>query len=224
MGEAHVIRAMRGKWAQRSPVGRTMPIAEWTALGMAVLLLTAPLPSAIAQTIAANQADTAEQDDRSDRIQDQEDAIDAAQDTVQVQQDVAQGVPPAPQEFNFRINVPLSYNSNAEEAPSGGPAALGADPEIELGWTRSLTSVPLKITARLRADTDRYADVPRAGEDEASWSVKASYYDADNDQAWAPFVSYKGGTIFDPTFSPWTETRNDLALGFDKFFNFDAGF
>jgi hypothetical protein len=217
MGEGHVIRALRGQPAQRSPVGHTMPVGEWTALGMAMLLLTAVVPSAKAQTIAANLADTAEQDDRSDQIQDQEDAIDAAQDTIQVQQ-------AAPQEFNFRVNVPLSYNSNAEEVPSGGPAALEADPEIELGWTRSLTSLPLKITARLRADTDRYVSLPKAGEDEASWSVKASYYDADNDQAWAPFVSYKGSAIFDPTFSPWTETRNDLALGFDKFFNFDADF
>jgi hypothetical protein len=207
MGEGHAVR-------------HTMPVAEWTALGLAVLFLTAPLPSAIARTLTANQGDTAEQDDRSDQIQDQEDAIDAAQDTVQAQQ----AVPLAPQEFNFRVNVPLSYNSNAEEAPSGGPAALEADPEVELRWTRSLTSVPLKITARLMADTDRYAAVPQAGEDEASWSVKASYYDADNDQAWAPFVSYKGATLFDPTFSPWTETRNDFALGFDKFFNFDADF
>src|SRR5580658_1588739 len=220
MGEGHAIRALRGEPAQRSPIGHTMPIKEWTALGMAVLFLTAPLPSAIARTLTANQGDTAEQDDRSDQIQDQENAIDAAQDTDQAEQ----AVPPAPQEFNFRVNVPLSYNSNAEEAPSGGPAALEADPEIELGWTRSLTSVPLKIAARLTADTDRYATVPQAGEDEASWSVKASYYDADNDQAWAPFVSYKGATIFDPTFSPWTETRNDLALGVDKVFNFDAEF
>jgi len=191
---------------------------------MAALVLTAPLPSAMAQTDAADRADTAAQDDRSDQIQDQEDAIDAAQDTAQAEQAVAQAAPPAPRGFNFRVNVPLSYNSNPEEAPSGGPAALEADPEVDLGWTRSLTSVPLKITARLTADTDRYASVPQAGEDEASWSVKASYYDAGNDQAWAPFVSYKGSAIFDATFSPWTETRNDLALGFDKFFNFDADF
>jgi hypothetical protein len=224
MGQRHVIRALRGQRAQRSPVGRTMPVAEWTVLGIAVLFLTAALPSAIAQTIAANRADTAEQDDRSDQIQDQEDAIDAAQDTAQAQQAAAQAVPAAPREFSVRLNVPLSYNSNPEEAPSGGPAALEADPEIELGWTRSLTSVPLKITARLRADTDRYVNVPQAGEDEASGSVKAAYYDADNDQAWAPFVSYKGSTIFDPTFSPWTETRNDFALGFDKYVNFDGDF
>ena len=53
---------------------------------------------------------------------------------------------------------------------------------------------------------------------------KYRYYDANNDQAWAPFFSYKGGAIFDPTFSPWTETKNDFALGFDKRFNFDGRF
>ena len=31
-------------------------------------------------------------------------------------------------------------------------------------------------------------------------------------------------TIFDATFSPWAETRNDFAVGFDKLFTFDADF
>jgi hypothetical protein len=105
---------------------------------------------------------------------------------------------------------------------SGGPAALEGDPEVELGWTRSLTLMPLQFSVRLRADTDRYANVSLVDEDEISGAFKASYYDAHNDQVWAPFVSYKSAAIYNPTFSPWTETKNDFALGLDKLFNFDG--
>src|SRR5450432_4251261 len=189
---------------------------------MAVLL--AVPPGMVRHARAASATDTASHDDRSDRIEDQKDAIDAAEDAAQARQAAGQAVPPAPREFNFRVNAPWYYNSNAGGVPVGGPAALEADPEIELGWTRSLTTIPLKLSVKLRADTDRYASVPQADEDETSGTFKASYYDASNDQACAPFFSYKAGAIFYPTFSPWTETKNDLALGFDKLFNFDDDF
>jgi hypothetical protein len=93
-----------------------------------------------------------------------------------------------------------------------------------LSWTQSLTTAPVRLSVKVRADTDRYTNAPQAAEDEASGSFKASYYDAGNDQAWAPFFSYKGVAIFDPTFSNRSETKNDLALGFDKLFNLDGGF
>jgi hypothetical protein len=120
--------------------------------------------------------------------------------------------------FNFRINAPLYYNSNATEALSGGP------PEIELGWNRSLALMPLKPSVKLRADTTRFANVPQADEDKASGSIKASYYDASDDQTWAPFVSYKSTGIFDPSFSSWAETKNGFALGLEKLSNFDGYF
>jgi hypothetical protein len=81
--------------------------------------------------------------------------------------------------------------------------------------------VPVKISLRLRADTDRYANVSQADEDEVSGLFKASYYDSQNDQAWAPFLSYRSSVTYDPTFSSWTETKNDLTFGLDKLFNFD---
>jgi hypothetical protein len=196
-------------------------IAARIALSLAALLTPALPGLVVRHAIGANLADTVEQDDRSDRKQDHEDAIDAAQDTAQNRRAGAQA---APREFNFRINVPLYYNSNAEEVQAGASTALEADPEIELGWARSLTSLPLRLSVRLRADTDRYANLSQADEDEASGSFKASYFDVNDDQVWAPFVSYKGASIYDPTFSPWTETENDFALGFDKLFNLDGTF
>ena len=199
---------------------RTLPVPARIALGT-VVLLTLGLPLMARHAVAA---DTTDQDDRSDRIEEQEDAIDATQDRAQERRAADQPVPPAPRAFNFRVSAPLYYNSNGEEVQSGGTGALEGDPEVELSWARRLTSVPLKISVRLRADTDRYANAPLANEDEVSGSFKASYYDANNDQQWAPFFSFKSAGIFDATFSPWTETKNDLALGLDKFFNFDGGF
>jgi hypothetical protein len=191
-----------------------------TALTTAVLLVLG-LPLIARHAIAA---DTTDQDDRSDRISDQADAINAAQDGAQERRAVEQPTPPSPNVFNFRISAPLYYNSNATEAQSRGPAALEGDPELELGWSRNLTSLPLKLSVKLRADIDRYANALQGDEDEVSGIFKASYYDAQNDQQWSPFFSYKSAALYDPTFSPWTETRNDFALGLDKVFNFDGDF
>jgi hypothetical protein len=166
-------------------------------------------------------SDVATRDDRSDRIEDQESAIDAANSAAQDREPVA---PSARRSFTFRLNAPLYYNSNANEIPSRAPAALDGNPQIELGWRRHLTPLPLQLSIRLGADADRYATVPEAQEDQTYGSLKAAYYDPSNDQAWAPFVSYKNTLIFGTTFDPWTETRNDFALGIDKSFSFDRGF
>jgi hypothetical protein len=187
------------------------------------ILLTSMLVGMVRPAMAVSPADTAGRDGQSDRIEAQEDAVEAVQDAAQEQPAVDQAAPSIPREFNFRINAPLYFNSNPKEVQSGGPEALEGDPELELGWGRSLTTVPLKFSVKLRADTDRFANVPEAGEDEFSRTFKASYYDANNDQAWGPFVSYKGSAEYEATFSPWTETKNDFALGLDKLFNFDGG-
>jgi hypothetical protein len=200
-----------------------MPLTTRLSLAVAIGLLLL-LPFTARQAVAQSASDAADRDDRSDRIQDQEDAIDAAHDLAQARQEAGQAIPPGPKEFTFRVSAPLYSNSNAEEVQSGGSAALEGDPEIEAVWARNLTSLPMKLSVRLRADTDRYANAPQANEDEASGMIKASYYDAGDDQAWAPFFSYKSAAIFDATFSSWTETKNDLALGVDRIINFDGGF
>ena len=143
---------------------------------------------------------------------------------AQARQAAGQPVPPASKVLNFRVNVPLYYNSNTTEALSGGPAALEGDPEIELGWNRNLALVPRKLRVKLRTETDRCENVPQANEDDASGSAKASYCDASDDQTWTPFVSYKSAGIFDLSFSSWAETKNDFALGLEKLFNFDGNF
>jgi hypothetical protein len=187
------------------------------------ILLTSVLGGTVRPAMAASSADAAGQDGQSDRLQALEDAVEAVQDAAQERGAVDQTAPLVPREFNFRVNAPLYFNTNPKEVQPGGPKALEGGPELELGWGRSLTSVPLKFGVKLRADTDRFANVPEAGEDEFSGAFKASYYDANNDQAWAPFVSYRGSAEYEGTFSPRTETKNDFAFGLDKLVNFDGG-
>ena len=189
----------------------------WCAMAAACLVVLAP-PAAT----AANSADADAQDDRSDRIADQSDAVDAAIRAEQQRGTANATAPPIQKPFNIRIVAPLYYNSNAQEVRSGGTAALEGDPGLELGWSRRLTSVPLALSIRFRSDTDRYANVPQADEDEMSTTFKVQYYNRDDDQALAPFVSYKATLMFDPTFSPWTQSKNDFAVGLTKAFYFDS--
>jgi hypothetical protein len=181
------------------------------------------LVGAAAQAFAAEPSGgRAGQDARSDGVSDREDALDDATSTVEQNVTAAQPTPPQPRALNLRITAPFDFNSNARERGWNASPALEGDPEVELGWSRALSTVPLKLSIKLRADTDRFAGVPQADEDEASAAFKAQYYDATNDQALAPFVSYKSTAMFQPTFSPWTQTKNDFNLGLTKSFNFDA--
>jgi hypothetical protein len=199
-----------------------MRVAITKVLLLIVVLRVQALEGAGGQAMATfptGGSDAAARDDRSDRIEDQKSAIDALNSAAQNREPAATSIP---RQFTFNLNVPLYYNSNANEIPSHRPAALEGNPQIELGWRRNLT--PLQFSIRLGADADRYITVPEAQGDQTYGSLKAAYYDPGNDQAWAPFVSYKNTLIFSATFDPWTETRNDFAVGVDKIFSFDRGF
>jgi hypothetical protein len=170
---------------------------------------------------AAASSDAAALDERSDRIEDQENAINAVNSAAQ---DLESAISPTPRPFVLIINTPVYYNSNPAEIPSPAPTAFEGNPEIELNWRQNLTSLPLQFSFRLGADADRYANLPEAAEDQTFLSLKASYHNADDDQKWAPFISYKATLLFGATFNPWTETRNDLALGIDKSINLNGSF
>ena len=189
-------------------------IARGTA-GSLPLVLLDTVPSAI----AASLSDPLAADQQSDRAQNLDDAIDAALDAAEARK-AANAPPAAPKEFSVRINAPLYYNSNILLGQSG----LEGNPEIALGWSPNWTSLPFKPTVKLKEESDRYTNVPQASQDQASGSFRLSYFDATDDQAWAPFFSYKLEAIYGATFSPWLETKNDFNLGFDKLFSFDDNF
>jgi hypothetical protein len=144
------------------------------AAGLPPVLLGA-VPSAI----AASPIDPLAADQQSDRVEILQDAIDRAFDAAQARK-ATQAAPLVPKEFSVRINAPIYYNSNILLGQSG----LEGDPEIALGWSPSWASLPFKPTVKLKADTDRYTNVPQVSQDEATGSFKLSYYDASDDQAW----------------------------------------
>jgi hypothetical protein len=181
-------------------------------------LIALALLGTVGSAIAANPTDPLAADQESDRAENLDDAIDAALDAAEVHR-AAKAPHAVPKEFSVAINAPLYYNSNVDDH-----ATLESDPEIALGWSRNLTSLPLKLNLKLKLTADRHANVPQADEDQASGSFKLSYYNASNDQAWAPFFFYKTNPIYNATFSPWIETKNDFNLGVDKLFNINGDF
>ena len=116
------------------------------------------------------------------------------------------------------------YDSNAQELQRGASSALEGNPEATFGWKHPIGSLPFTIGVQLAANADRYANVAQADGDEATAKVRLQYYDRSDDQALAPFVWYQGALMFDATFSPWTETEQDVAIGLEKTFNFTGGF
>jgi hypothetical protein len=191
------------------------------------ILLAAAAPVSARSAMAQNSTSESRaeaQDSRSDRIDEQEDAVDAAQDATYARDVAAQPIPVTPRDFNFRANLPIFYDSNPNELQSQGSSSMEADPEAELGWRKNPQAAPLAFSVRLRANTDRYGAEPQAGGDQTSARLMVSYKDKDNDQAWSPFLYYKGTMGFQGTFSTWTYTRNDLVAGLSKVFNFTGNF
>jgi hypothetical protein len=202
------------------------PKAKRLFFGCTILLaVAAPVADRSARAQTSTSESRAEaQDSRSDRIDEQEDAVDAAQDAAYARDVAAQPIPITPRDFSFRANLPVFYDSNPNELQSQGPSSMEADPEAELGWRKNLQSAPLAFSVRLRANTDRYGAEPQAGGDQTSARLMVAYKDSDNDQAWSPFLSYKGTMGFQGTFSTWTYTKNDFVVGLAKVLNFARDF
>jgi hypothetical protein len=82
----------------------------------------------------------------------------------------------------------------------------------------------VRLSANVRAETDRFVESNNADLDKLGGSLRAQYVDPNNDQSFSPYFAYAPRTAFAPTFSREVETRNDLNLGFNKIFNFDGNF
>lgn len=132
---AHVLRLI-ARWRRpRLPTNIVLVVSTIAGLALA--------GTAIAQP--ARNADSAAQDDRSDRIQAEENSIDDANSAAQDRQAAPAA---APKKFYVRINLPRFYNSNAEEFQPHGSSALEGNPQLELGWGRSFTTLPLKLAVK----------------------------------------------------------------------------
>ena len=129
--------------------------------------------------------------------------------------------------FTFNVLAPIFYNSNADLTPSGGTAGQNSaefSPIVGLSWSTPVFDLPLRFTAGVRAEVDRFTQVPSADFDKVALSGRLQYVDPTNDQAYSPYFVYAPRFDFDPFFRERFATRQDLNLGVNKTFNFDANF
>jgi hypothetical protein len=129
--------------------------------------------------------------------------------------------------FTLSGLLPIFYNSNADLTPSGGTAGQNSaefSPILGLSWSTPVFDLPLRFTAGVRAEIDRFTQVPSADFDKVALSGRLQYIDPTNDQAYSPYFVYAPRFDFDPFFRERFATRQDLNLGVNKTFNFDANF
>lgn len=129
--------------------------------------------------------------------------------------------------FTFNFLAPFFYNSNAETANVNGTQTLEANPEVRLSTSKQLTSLPVKLSGLLDANSDRFARSNGADSDVIYAKLRAQYVTAGSggdDQEFEPFIQYRPEADFAPTFARTALTRQDFTVGFDKAFNFDVNF
>ncbi|HLG46700.1 MAG TPA: hypothetical protein VKY24_10710 [Reyranella sp.] len=129
--------------------------------------------------------------------------------------------------FTFNIVAPIAFTSNALSGPSGVPTDQNSakfNPSAGLSWTAPVFDLPFKITVNARAELDRFTVVPSADFDKIFLSGRLQYVDANNDQAFSPYVSYGPRLSYTPFYAGWLQTRQDLTFGINKTFNYDANF
>jgi hypothetical protein len=116
--------------------------------------------------------------------------------------------------------APFAYNSNAEQLRIGGTPTLELSPVGNLSWAAPLFDLPMRLSANVAVENDRFIELRGADLDKIGGSLRLQYVDPNNDQAFSPYVAYAPRIDFLPTFSEEVETRKDVNLGFNKRFNF----
>jgi hypothetical protein len=131
----------------------------------------------------------------------------------------------------FTINglLPMFYNSNANLAPTNGPPGTNSaefSPILGASWSTPVFDLPVRFTANVRAEVDRFtqASVSAFEFDKIALSGRLQYIDPTNDQNFSPYFAYAPRFDFDPFFRERFATRQDLNLGVNKTYNFDASF
>ena len=129
--------------------------------------------------------------------------------------------------FTFNVLAPIFYNSNADLTPSGGTAGQNSaefSPIVGLSWSTPVFDLPLRFTATCAPRSTVSPRCRRADFDKVALSGRLQYVDPTNDQAYSPYFVYAPRFDFDPFFRERFATRQDLNLGVNKTFNFDANF
>jgi hypothetical protein len=131
------------------------------------------------------------------------------------------------QRFTFNILVPIGFNSNPEElstAFGGGTNTAEFMPVFGLSFSTPLFDLPFRLTSSVRAEIERFTQVPTIDFDKVVANVRIQYIDPSNDQAYSPYIAYGPRWDFTPFYANWLQTRQDLNVGVNKTFNYDASF
>jgi hypothetical protein len=128
---------------------------------------------------------------------------------------------PGPQ-ITINMLAPIFFNSNAEAVSSGGTATAEGSPVVRASMAGQLGNLPIRLSASVSTEWDRFASASSADFDKLRTNLRAQYVEADNDQAYSPFIAFVPRLDFTPTFATRLATRYDLDLGVNKVFNFDG--
>ena len=127
-------------------------------------------------------------------------------------------------QLTFSGLAPISFNSNAQLLPSGYSHSAEFSPIVGVSFATPVFDLPLRFTVNARAEVDRFTQAPGFDFDKIALSGRLQYVDANNDQAYSPYISYAPRWDFTPFYNSWFDTRQDLTFGINKTFNYDANF
>ena len=126
--------------------------------------------------------------------------------------------------FTISGLVPLFFNSNAEALTTGGTNSAEFSPILGASWSTSVFDLPVRLTANVRGEVDRFTQAPNVDFDKLAVSGRLQYINPNNDQAYSPYISYAPRWDFAPFYQSRLATRQDLNFGVNKTFNFDGNF
>jgi hypothetical protein len=127
-------------------------------------------------------------------------------------------------QIRFNFLVPFGYNSNAEKISAGGTPTLQLRSIGNLSWTTPLFELPVRLSANVAIESQRFLDSSSADVDKIGGSIRLQYVDRNNDQSFSPYFAYAPRLDFIPTFSSNIATRQDVNFGFNKRLNLDGNF
>lgn len=128
---------------------------------------------------------------------------------------------PAPRR-SVNLLAPLAYNSNAEQIPHGGTQTLASSPFGGVSWAAPLGGLPLRVTLGASSVLNRYFDASSADNNRVMLTGRLQYVNANDDQAFSPYLAVVPRWSYAPAFSDFTGSRQDINFGLNKRFNFDG--
>jgi hypothetical protein len=127
-------------------------------------------------------------------------------------------------QIRFNLLVPFGYNSNAEKISPGGTPTFQLRPVGSLSWAAPLFELPVRLSANVALESQRFLDSSSADIDKIGGSIRLQYVDRNNDQSFSPYFACAPRLDFIPTFSSNIATRQDVNFGFNKRLNLDGNF